>query len=205
VEHPVTEMITGIDLVKEQIRIAQGEKLSFRQDEIKIRGHAIEARIYAEDSANNFLPDTGTLTDYKIPRGNGIRVDDGYEAGMEIPVYYDSMLAKLIAHSSTRSNAITAMHRALSDYVISGVETTIPFCRFVMEHEAFTTGKFDTHFATKYFSPEKLESTDKAEEEIAAVAAALVLSEAEEERNNISVAATVSKWKARKYIDDDER
>jgi acetyl-CoA carboxylase biotin carboxylase subunit len=205
VEHPVTEMITGIDLVKEQIRIAQGEKLSFRQDEIKIRGHAIEARIYAEDAANNFLPDTGTLTDYKIPRGNGIRVDDGYEAGMEIPVYYDSMLAKLIAHSSTRGNAITAMHRALSDYIISGVETTIPFCLFVMEHEAFTTGKFDTHFAAKYFSPEKLQSTDKTEEEIAAVAAALVLSETQEEKNNISAAATVSKWKARKYIDDDER
>jgi acetyl-CoA carboxylase biotin carboxylase subunit len=204
VEHPVSEMITGIDLVKEQIRIAQGEKLSFRQDEIKIRGHAIEARIYAEDSANNFLPDTGTLTEYKIPRGNGIRVDDGYEAGMEIPVYYDSMLAKLIAHSNTRGNAIIAMHRALGDYIISGVETTIPFCRFVMEHEAFTSGKFDTHFAEKYFSPERLQRTDKTEEEIAAVAAALILSEPQNEKNNIPAAETVSKWRNRRFADDND-
>ncbi len=203
VEHPVTEMITGIDLVKEQIHIAQGEKLSFRQDEIKIRGHAIEARIYAEDSGNNFLPDTGTLTRYKTPRGNGIRVDDGYDEGMEIPVYYDSMLAKLIAHSSSRSNAIDAMHRALNDYIISGVETTIPFCRFVMEHPAFTSGKFDTHFAEKYFSHEKLQGHNKAEEEIAAVAAALVASETHQnETNHISAQGTVSKWRNRKYNEE---
>jgi acetyl/propionyl-CoA carboxylase alpha subunit len=203
VEHPVTEMITGIDLVKEQIRVAQGEKLSFRQDEIKIRGHAIEARIYAEDAANNFLPDTGTLVQYKTPRGNGIRVDDGYETGMEIPVYYDSMIAKLVAHSSTRSNAVAAMHRALSDYMVSGVETTIPFCRFVMEHEAFTSGKFDTHFAEKYFSPEKLVQQNKAEEEIAAVVAALALPEIQQnETNHVTTAATVSKWKNRKYADE---
>jgi acetyl-CoA carboxylase biotin carboxylase subunit len=204
VEHPVTEMITGIDLVKEQIHIAQGEKLSFRQDEIKIRGHSIEARIYAEDAANNFLPDTGTLTRYKTPRGNGIRVDDGYEEGMEIPVYYDSMLAKLIAHSSTRSNAIAAMRRALNDYIISGVETTIPFCRFVVEHPAFISGKFDTHFAEKHFTHEKTGRINKTEEEIAAVAAAIVVSEAQpDETNHVSAAGTVSKWKNRKYMDED--
>lgn len=202
VEHPVTEMITGLDLVKEQIHIAQGEKLSFRQDEIKIRGHAIEARIYAEDSANNFLPDTGTLKQYKTPRGNGIRVDDGYEAGMEIPVYYDSMLAKLIAHSSNRGNAIAAMHRALNDYIISGVETTIPFCRFVMEHDAFISGKFDTHFAEKHFSHEKIQRADKNEEEMAAIAAALVFSESPNGPNHNSAPANVSKWKNRKYIDE---
>ena len=203
VEHPVTEMITGIDLVKEQIHIAQGEKLSFRQDEIKIRGHAIEARIYAEDPANNFLPDTGTLIQYKTPRGNGIRVDDGYEAGMEIPVYYDSMLAKLVAHSSTRSNAIDAMHRALNDYAIIGVETTIPFCRFVMEHPAFTSGKFDTHFAGKYFSSEKLQQHDKGEEEIAAVIAAITVPEIQQNKaNHVSMAAAVSKWKSRKYNEE---
>ena len=153
VEHPVTEFITGLDLVKEQIRIARGEKLSFKQDDLKITGHAIEVRVYAEDPENNFLPDIGTLSTYRIPQGPGVRVDDAYEEGMEIPIYYDPMIAKLITFGKDRIEAIERMKRAISDYKISGVATTLSFCNFVMEHDAFITGNFDTHFIEKYFRP----------------------------------------------------
>jgi acetyl/propionyl-CoA carboxylase alpha subunit len=150
VEHPVTEFITGLDLVKEQIRIAMGEKLTFKQEDLKISGHAIEVRVYAEDPENDFLPDIGTLSSYKIPQGPGVRVDDSYEEGMEIPIYYDPMIAKLITYGKDRSEAIERMKRAIDDYTISGVTTTLGFCRFVMEHKAFTSGKFDTHFVKNH-------------------------------------------------------
>src|SRR5215212_1832089 len=153
VEHPVTEMITGLDLVKEMIKIADGEKISFSQSDLKINGHAMEVRVYAEDPANNFLPDIGTLTTYKIPQGPGVRVDDGMEEGMEIPIYYDPMIAKLITHAASRTEAIDRMIRAIDDYAITGVQTTLPFCKFAMQHEAFRSGNFDTHFVKKYFSP----------------------------------------------------
>lgn len=156
VEHPVTEMITGVDLVKEQIRIAEGEPLSFKQEDLKINGHAVEIRVYAEDPANNFLPDIGKLRRYVRPQGNGVRVDDGFEEGMDIPIYYDPMIAKLITWGENRQEAIQRMIRAIDEYVIVGCETTLPFCRFVMEHEAFVSGKFDTHFVKHYFTPEKL-------------------------------------------------
>ena len=150
VEHPVTEFITGLDLVKEQIRIAMGEKLTFKQEDLKISGHAIEVRVYAEDPENDFLPDIGTLSSYKIPQGPGVRVDDSYEEGMEIPIYYDPMIAKLITYGKDRSEAIERMKRAIDDYTISGVTTTLSFCRFVMDHKAFTSGKFDTHFVKNH-------------------------------------------------------
>ncbi len=150
VEHPVTEFITGLDLVKEQIRIAKGEKLTFKQEDLKITGHSIEVRVYAEDPENNFLPDIGTLSSYKIPQGPGVRVDDSYEEGMEIPIYYDPMIAKLITYGKDRSEAIDRMKRAIDDYTISGVTTTLGFCRFVMDHKAFTSGKFDTHFVKNH-------------------------------------------------------
>jgi acetyl-CoA carboxylase biotin carboxylase subunit len=172
VEHPVTEMITGKDLVKEQIRIASGEKLSFTQDELTINGHAVEVRVYAEDPANNFLPDIGKLTRYRQPQGPGIRVDDGFQEGMDIPIYYDPMIAKLVAHGSTRQEAISRMLRAISEYQITGVETTLPFCSFVLRHPAFVSGNFDTHFVKTYFTPEMLQQHDE-EEEIAAVLAAV--------------------------------
>ncbi|MBI2966268.1 MAG: acetyl-CoA carboxylase biotin carboxylase subunit [Bacteroidetes bacterium] len=163
VEHPVTEMITGIDLVREQINIARGEKLSFRQEELSIKGHAIEARIYAEDPANGFLPDSGLLKVYRRPAGNGIRVDDGYEEGMEIPVWYDPMIAKLIVHGDNRLRAIERMLRALGDFSISGVSTTIDFCFFVINHPLFRSGKFDTLFIDNHFSP--LDNRPASEEE----------------------------------------
>jgi len=171
VEHPVTELITGIDLVKEQIKIARGEKLSFKQEDLKINGHAIELRVYAEDPANNFLPDIGVLQTYKTPKGNGVRVDDGFEQGMEIPIYYDPMIAKLITFGKDREEAIQRMVRAIEEYEITGIETTLGFGKFVMQHEAFKTGKFDTHFVGKYFKPEKLNEQDPEEALIAAVIA----------------------------------
>ena len=156
VEHPVTEMITGIDLVKEQINIARGEKLSIKQDDLKINGHAMELRVYAEDPENNFLPDIGKLEIYKTPQGEGIRVDDGFDEGMEIPIYYDPMIAKLIVHGKNRQDAIDKLKRAISEYKIEGVKTTLPFGTFVLNHTAFTTGNFDTKFVENYFHPNEL-------------------------------------------------
>jgi len=177
VEHPVTEFITGFDLVKEQIKIARGEKISFSQDDLKITGHAIEVRVYAEDPANNFLPDIGRLQSYKIPQGPGVRVDDGYEEGMDIPIYYDPMIAKLITYGADRKEAIQRMIRAIDDYQITGVETTLPFCKFVLGHEAFTSGKFDTHFVRDHFSPDVLKPFLKEEEEVAAILAVKFMQE----------------------------
>src|SRR6478735_5234208 len=136
VEHPVTEMITGIDLVEEQIKIARGEELSFTQDDLSINGHSVELRVYAEDPLNNFLPSIGTLSTYVKPMGEDVRVDDGYEEGMSIPIYYDPMIAKLITYGRDRTEAIQKMKAAIADYTIEGVETTLPFGNFVMDHEA---------------------------------------------------------------------
>jgi acetyl-CoA carboxylase biotin carboxylase subunit len=157
VEHPVTEMITGKDLVKEQLWVAEGKPLSFRQEDLTINGHSLEIRVYAEDPRNNFLPDIGKLQTYRRPQGPGIRVDDGFEEGMDIPIYYDPMIAKLIVHDETREKAIQRMVRAIDDYQITGIETTLGFCRFVLEHEAFRSGGFDTKFVEKYFTPDKLD------------------------------------------------
>jgi acetyl-CoA carboxylase biotin carboxylase subunit len=151
VEHPVTEMITGIDLVKEQLKIAEGRPLAFRQNDLQIHGHALEIRVYAEDPENGFLPDTGKLAAYSLPQGPGVRVDDGYEEGMEVPIHYDPMLSKLIVHGSDRNAAIEKMKRAITDYRISGVKTTLPFCAFVMTHPSFIDGSFTTKFVEEYF------------------------------------------------------
>lgn len=171
VEHPVTEMITGVDLVKEQIKVARGEKLSFTQQDLEIRGHAVEIRVYAEDPMNNFLPDIGKLQQYKKPEGPGIRVDDGFEEGMDIPIYYDPMLAKLIAYGKDRTEAIARMIRAIHDYKIVGVKNTLAFCEFVLKHEDFVSGKFDTNFVAKHFRPEYLKQSNEDEMEIAALLA----------------------------------
>ena len=177
VEHPVTELITGLDLVKEQIKIARGEALSFKQEDLSITGHAMELRVYAEDPANNFLPDIGTLATYKTPQGPGVRVDDGFEQGMEIPIYYDPMIAKLITYGSSRAEAIQRMIRAIDEYQITGITTTLGFGKFVMQHEAFTSGNFDTHFVKKYFTAENLQEHRNDEEVIAAVLMEKLLSE----------------------------
>ncbi len=197
VEHPVTEMITGIDLVEEQIKIARGEKLSFTQADIRMRGHAIELRVYAEDPLNNFLPSIGTLTKYIKPSGEGIRVDDGYEEGMNIPVYYDPMIAKLVVHGDTRQEAIEKMKAAIRDYRIEGVATTLPFGNFVLEHEAFLNGRFDTHFVQDYFTPEKLSLKQQKHAEMASLVALRYYIEKQNETRPVQSAP--SNWKYRLY------
>jgi len=171
VEHAVTEMITGLDLVEEQIKIARGEKLSFTQEDLQLDGHAIELRVCAEDPLNNFFPSIGTLTKYTTPAGEGIRVDDGYEEGMEIPIYYDPLIAKLVVHAQTRTEAIQKILQAIKEYKIEGVATTLTFGTFVFEHEAFISGNFDTHFVKKYYTPEKIKEKQKSNAEIAAIVA----------------------------------
>ena len=195
VEHPVTELITGIDLVKEQIKVAAGEILSFKQEDLKISGHAIELRVYAEDPNNNFLPDIGTLQTYKTPKGNGIRVDDGFEQGMEIPIYYDPMIAKLISFGKDREEAIERMVRAIEEYEITGIETTLGFGKFVMQHEAFKTGHFDTHFVSKYFNAESLKTEDETEALVAAIIAAKLFQKGGGAENLNQPIKTASDWR----------
>lgn len=167
VEHPVTEMISGIDLVKEQVKVAMGEKLSFSQDDLKINGHSIELRVYAEDPENNFLPAIGKITHYEIPKGTGIRVDDGLREGMEIPIYYDPMIAKLVVHAPTRLEAIEKMKIAIADYKINGVKTTLEFGKWLMNEPHWIAGDIDTHFIKKYFHEDSLVFEQKDLENIA--------------------------------------
>ena len=196
VEHPVTEAITGLDLVELQIHVAEGGILPFEQEDLKINGHALEIRVYAEDPSNNFLPDIGTLTTYKRPQGPGIRVDDGFEQGMEIPFYYDPMIAKLICHAENRDAAIAKMIRAIHEYEITGLETTLSFCRFVIQHEAFVSGNFDTRFVEKYFSPTTLLTQPESDEErIAAALATLMLNGNSSRTPSLAVAPVTSRWK----------
>ena len=170
VEHPVTELICGLDLVEQQIRVARGEKLSFAQDDLSINGHALELRVYAEDPEENFMPSIGTLHRYQIPEGPGIRVDHGFREGMQVPIFYDPMIAKLITYAKTRSEAIEMMKEAIQDYHIEGIQTTLPFGTFVCNHEAFRSGQFDTHFVKNYYQP-KEESELNSAEEVAAIMA----------------------------------
>lgn len=198
VEHPVTEEITGLDLVKLQIKIAEGEKIPFKQEDIKMQGHAIEIRVYAEDPSNNFLPDIGTLKTYKRPQGHGVRVDDGFEQGMDIPFYYDPMIAKLVCHAETREDAIQKMIRAINEYEITGLETTLGFCEFVMKHDAFRSGNFDTHFVQTHFTPAKLLRQNHTDDELIAALLTTHLMQ-----NNSKQTLTVnqvhaSKWKNRR-------
>jgi propionyl-CoA carboxylase alpha chain len=195
VEHPVTEMITGIDLVKEQINVARGEKLSFTQSDLEIRGHSIEVRVYAEDPCNNFLPDIGKLRKYKAPEGLGVRVDDGFEEGMDIPIYYDPMISKLISYGADRKEAIDRMTRAIDGYKIEGVSTTLPFCRYAINHEAFVSGNFDTHFVQRYFTPEVLDDFDSEEEKMAAFLVGKLVDEHKNKNTYSNLNKGVSKWK----------
>jgi acetyl/propionyl-CoA carboxylase alpha subunit len=196
VEHPVSELITGLDLVKEQIRVAEGHPLSFTQEDLKINGHALELRICAEDPTNNFLPDIGTLSTYKVPQGPGIRVDDCMEEGMEIPIHYDNMIAKLIVWADTRDNAIEKMKRAISEYRISGVANTLQFGYWVMENEHFINGNFDTKFIDNYFKPEYLQMSydDSLEEALGLVASYVFSNQKSESSTAASTAAADSEW-----------
>jgi len=178
VEHPVTELVSGIDLVKEQIRIASGEKLSFKQSDIKIHGHAIECRIYAEDPLNNFLPSTGILHNYFEPAGPGIRVDSGFQQGSEISVYYDPLISKIIAWSIDRESTIKRMIRALDEYSITGIKNNISFLKNVLSHKRFLDSSFNINFIEN--SIKEIINTDNAvnetisSEDVAAISALLI-------------------------------
>lgn len=171
VEHPVSELISGVDLVELQIKVARGEVLPMKQEDLRINGHAMELRVYAEDPLNDFLPSVGTLERYRLPIGENIRVDNGFEEGMDIPIYYDPMLSKLITYGKTREESIALMIKAIESYEVEGVETTLPFGAFVMEHEAFRSGKFDTHFVKDYYAPEMILEAKQNEAKIAALVA----------------------------------
>jgi len=205
VEHPVTEQITGVDLVKQQIRVAEGKPLAIKQEDLKMYGHSIEVRVYAEDPRNNFLPDIGTLQTYQPPRGVGVRVDDGFEEGMPIPIYYDPMISKLVTYADTREEAIWRMIRAIDDYKITGIQTTLPFCRYVMEHEAYTSGNFDTKFVDKYYTPDVLDNELSKETELMAVGLVeKLLSETnvapQASTTNGTATTTRSKWRDRAKV-----
>jgi len=154
----------------------------------------LELRIYAEDPLNNFLPSVGTLETYKRPVGPGIRLDDGYEEGMEIPIYYDPMIAKLITYAKTREEAIQLMLSAIENYKIEGISTTLPFGKFVCEHEAFTSGNFDTHFVKNYFSPETIHAQQVAEKKVAAAVARQLY--IQNKKNLVVTENAVTNWKS---------
>ena len=170
VEHPVTEFITGLDLVKEQIRISEGKNLSFSQHDLKINGHAIELRVYAENPRNSFLPDIGKLDTYIAPKGINVRLDDGYEQGMEVPVEYDPLISKLIVHGSTRKEAIERMKRAIGEYEIVGVFNTLEFGAWVMDDKDFCDGNFNTGFISEKLMKFTNEGGDETSSMIAALA-----------------------------------
>ncbi|MBW2316975.1 MAG: acetyl-CoA carboxylase biotin carboxylase subunit [Deltaproteobacteria bacterium] len=171
VEHPVTEMVTGIDIVKQQIQIAAGEPLSFRQDEIAQRGHAIECRVYAEDPTRGFLPSPGRITDLRVPGGPGIRDDGGVYPGWTVPVEYDPLLSKLVAHAPTREGAIARLARAVAEYRVVGIRTTLPFFAWVLEQPAFLAGDIDTGFIDEHL-PASFGDPPADREQVAAIAAA---------------------------------
>jgi acetyl-CoA carboxylase biotin carboxylase subunit len=201
VEHPVTEMVTGLDLVRLQLEIAAGGKLPFRQEQIERRGHAIECRVYAEDPENNFLPSIGRLTYMQRPGGYGIREDSGVGEGDEISIYYDPMIAKLMAWGADRDEAIRRMRRALHEYEIAGVRTTIPFCLWVLNNPKFCAGEFDTHFVQNEFRDVALLSMN-GQIDLAAAALVAVLhreNQSTEPANSSSshVNSSSSSWKLR--------
>ena len=202
VEHPVTECITGVDLVREQIKIAEGHPISFSQEDLKISGHSIELRVYAEDASEGFLPCTGVLSKYITPVGPGIRVDDGVVEGSDVGIHYDPMLSKLIVHATTREAAIDRMLTAIDHYEIVGVKTTLDFGRFAINHKAFRSGVFDTGFVHEHFSPEKLIRELPVKDDVFAELVTGLKKRIEEENNSTGIAATEqrSPWRSRKVL-----
>jgi acetyl-CoA carboxylase biotin carboxylase subunit len=176
VEHPVTELVTGLDLVHWQLRIAAGEPLTLRQEDIQWRGSAIECRIYAEDPENGFLPSPGTITRLDRPAGPGVRLDSGVYLGWTIPMEYDPLVAKLAVHAETRDLAIARLRGALEEYSVDGVKTTIPFFHQILDDAEFRAGRLHTGFIAEYFRRREVPATDPVVEEMAALAGALAAS-----------------------------
>jgi acetyl-CoA carboxylase biotin carboxylase subunit len=200
VEHPVTEMVTGLDLVRLQLEVADGSALPLTQEQVQLRGHAIECRIYAEDPEQNFAPSIGRISHMHKPDGFGIREDSGVYEGSEISIYYDPMIAKLVAWGADRQSAMARMLRALDEYEIGGVRTTIPFCLWALRHPKFQAGDFDTHFVqSEFFATEQKLDGCAGLHEAAALAAVLVRSSSAQHTPETPIAAksTVQGWKLR--------
>src|SRR5687767_9124824 len=196
VEHPVTELVTGIDLVREQIRVAWGERLSFTQEDVKMNGHAIECRVYAEDPENNFLPSPGRITRLRVPHGPGVRDDGGVYEGAEVSIYYDPMISKFAAYGRDRSEAISRLRRALNEYVIEGIKTTLPFFREVLEDDVFAEGKLDTGFISSWQERRKQQEELPGEKDLTIIAAVIAAS-ARPQRDASPVRSSApSKWAA---------
>lgn len=196
VEHPVTELVTGIDLVREQIQVAFGEKLSFGQEEIKWENHAIECRVYAEDPENNFLPSPGKITRLRVPQGGGVRDDGGVYEGAEVSIYYDPMISKLAVSGKTRAEAIERLRRALREYEVGGIKTTLPFFREIVEDEEFIAGNLDTGFIERFNKRKKERKVDEAARDLAVIAAVLANSENRKTNSNESdkMPPSASRW-----------
>lgn len=199
VEHPVTELVTGIDLVREQIRIAAGEPLSIKQEDVRWEGSAIECRVYAEDPTNNFLPSPGKITRLRLPSGPGVRDDGGVYEGWEVPLFYDPMISKLATWGASRAEAIARMKRALSEYQVGGIRTTIPFFQAVLDDEEFQRGEIDTGYIARFLDRQRAQAVPQSEDEqhneriVAAIVAALNFTQP---TSTASAPATrVSKWK----------
>jgi propionyl-CoA carboxylase alpha chain len=194
VEHPVTELTTGIDLVEKQIEIAEGKVLDLSQENLHPKGHSIELRVYAEDPEDNFMPSIGNIKTYHLPEGEGIRVDGGYEKGMDIPIYYDPLISKLVVYDVNRKAAIEKMIRAIDGYKIEGIKTTLSFGKFVMENREFRNGAFDTNFVAKHYQP-SVSTLNSELEKIAAIMTDYFVNE--QEKNIIPLAKVNSNWRSR--------
>ena len=195
VEHPVTELVTGIDLVKEQIRVAEGQPLSFRQEDIRLRGHAIECRIYAEDPEQNFLPSPGRISRLTVPRGPGVRDDGGVYEGSEVSIYYDPMISKFAVHGRDRNEAIERMRRALREYEIAGVRTTIPFFRRVMDDVDFVDARLDTGFIDRFLKRESgLEVKSESVRDLAVIAAVLDYTKRQANQAQVAPGRKLNAW-----------
>jgi acetyl-CoA carboxylase, biotin carboxylase subunit len=195
VEHPVTELVTGIDLVREQIRVAWGDELTFRQSDIRINGHAIECRVYAEDPDQNFMPSPGRILRLRVPSGPGVRDDGGVYEGGEVSIYYDPMISKFAVHGKDRTEAIERMRRALAEYRVDGIKTTLQFFRDVMEDPVFVAGNLDTSFISGFFERQAMVEDHLDSADLEMIAASLAqISNVGKAAAESSTAPAPSKW-----------
>jgi len=194
VEHPVTELVTGIDLVREQINVAAGQPLSFSQEQVRLTGHAIECRIYAEDPENNFLPSPGKILRLRVPQGPGVRDDGGVYEGADVSIFYDPMISKFAVWGRNRDEAIDRMRRALDEYQIAGIKTTLPFFREIVRDEVFISGHLDTGFIPAFLERRSENEEDPQTKDAAIIAAALATSTRNAE-GRVDVNPAESKWR----------
>ncbi|HRP93722.1 MAG TPA: acetyl-CoA carboxylase biotin carboxylase subunit, partial [Ignavibacteriaceae bacterium] len=201
VEHPVTELISGIDLVKEQILISADNKISFEQKDIKLNGYALECRIYAEDPENNFFPSTGKILNYKEPNGIGTRVDSGFATDSEISIHYDPMIAKLICWDNNRSKAISRMNRALDEFQIAGITTNIRFLKFILNTNEFKKGKYDINFIDNlnYSGLTDQSLNNKSDNESAAAVFAALIKSKQKSSSKKNIMVKDNKWWEQNY------